>query len=424
MFPFIRFIYSAVLLPVLFTIFNLLGLFNSKIRQALKERYLIYSKIEKWIPVRSDKKKTVLIHAASMGEFEHIKPILLELKNNFDVSVVLTFFSPSGYNHINEFPGIDLILYNPFDFACLWKKFYSMLQPDLLIISKHDAWPNQTWTARDKKIPVYLINASLAESSSRIRPLARWFFGYVYETFDQIYASSEEDVQRFKKYYPNCKVRYIGDTKFDQVLVRKEMALTRKRIPDEWLENKTTLLFGSIWKEDAQHIFPALLKLISQLDDIRIIIVPHQPSSNFLEDIINFFGEAKCQKYTMKDELQTEPVLIVDIVGILAELYKYAQIAYVGGSFKQGIHNVMEAAVYGIPVLYGPQYQNSTEAIKLLSTGGSHITSTREEFLSILTQLLDDPVLRQRVGERALNYAMSNLGATRKLLAEWSKHLN
>lgn len=424
MFHVIRFVYSVGLLPALFILLNLMALFNSKIREALKERYLLFSKLEKWKTSPLALKKTILIHAASMGEFEHIKPIIYELKKNLDVSIVLTFFSPSGYNHVKIFPGIDLILYNPFDFQYLWRKFFRLIRPCFIIISKHDAWPNQVWTARDLKIPIYLVNASLAESSTRILPIVKWFLGYVYESFERIYASSEAEGQRFKKYFPASQVGYLGDTKFDQVLVRKERAISKKHIKDEWFNGKTVLILGSVWKEDAQPVFPALKRLLNEREDLRIILVPHQPNENFLSYISNFFGENNCRKFVNKEGLSDEPVLVVDVVGLLAELYKYAQVAYVGGSFKQGIHNVMEAAVYGIPVLYGPKYQNSTEAINLLNSCGSFVTESTEEFFMKVTQLLDNHSLRRTIGDNAKNFAMLNLGATNNLINEWNKHFH
>jgi len=416
MYLIVRFFYSYIILTLLFLAYTCISIFNYKYREALIERFKILKTVKSWRASVTSEQKVVLIHAASMGEFEHIKPIIYEISNQKNSRIVLTFFSPSGYKHIKNYPGIDLILYSPLDFKNVVKKFYKILDPKIIIISKHDAWPNQVWMAREMNIKIFLVNASLTLKSSRVRPWVVPFLKYVYDSFDEIFMGNIEDEKLFKKFYPNSRLNYSGDTKFDQVLVRKELSRNKHYFDSTWTNNCLVFIAGSIWKEDAQVLFPVMKKILAENRQLIIILVPHQPETSIINLIYDSFGSDICKKYSEKGELKKERILVVDVIGILADLYKYAHIAYVGGSFKQGIHNVMEPAVYGIPVIYGPEHQNSTDAIKLIDSGGSYACKTGEELLSKISSLISNESFRISSGEKAYNYAMTNLGATQKIM--------
>jgi len=355
-----------------------------------------------------------------MGEFEHIKPLIKRLSRTYKPNIVVTFFSPSGYEHVKNYPGLSLILYAPFDFTFLWKKFYRLLKPDLMIISKHDVWPNQVWTAQALSIPVYLVNASLARNSSRIRLPARCFLRPVYASLSAIYAISRQDEQRFHRYFSHSSARFVGDTKFDQVLIRKEEAAQKPLLPGRWAAKGTVLLFGSIWLEDTRPLLAGIKKTLQQEKEVKLILVPHQPTVKYVQELSKEFGVFGVGLYSAAETLEGKRILIVDQVGILADLYKYAQIAFVGGSFKQGIHNVMEPAAYGIPVLYGPHHRNSFEAIELLKARGSLVVANSSEIGQVLHLLITDAQQRAAIGKRASAFAAANCGATEKLLREWA----
>lgn len=415
-------IYSAVVLPVLILGFHLISIFKSDIRKALKGRRKYNTNIKHGLKKITHPGKIILIHTASMGEFEHIKPLISALAFENEVSVVVTFFSPSGYENVKEFTGVELFLYQPFDFKFVWKKVYNLLKPRALIISKHDVWPNQVWTAKDLNIPTFLVNASLPEKSSRVNPIARTFLKYVYRSLEAIYTISEDDAKVFQKSFPRCKVGYMGDTKFDQVLLRKKQSQSVNLLDKNWLTEKQLILFGSIWPEDAKIVLPAVDKILKERTDIKIVLVPHQPDRGFVEDINSQLPGHACHLFSDSKDLKDENIMIVDRVGVLADLYKYSDIAYVGGSFKQGIHNVMEPAVYGIPVIYGPIHKNSFDAIKLIEAGGGFEIRTSEQVLGLLRKFTGNSTNRKKAGKLAEVFAEKHVGATERLIKTWREN--
>ena len=414
------FLYRFILHPLLFILVHFYGIFNPKIRKALRQRYSVLKHAGQ---IKKDDTKTIIIHTASMGEFEHIKPLIRALKKQFKVKIVVTFFSPSGFENVRAFEGVEKFLYLPFDFAWVFKKFYRILQPHLLIIAKHDAWTNQVLVARKLNIPVYLINASLSPASSRIHGAARWLLRPVYEAITTIYAISESDAEAFRQFYPKARIKAIGDTKFDQVLIRKERALKKELIPESWTENAFVLVLGSIWKEDAGQTLTAVKKLIKEYSHIRVIIVPHDPTREFVSTLKTEFRDFGVRLFSQAGNEITEPVIIVDRIGILADLYKYAHVAFVGGSFRQGIHNVMEAAVYGVPVLYGPVHQNASEAARLNKAGGGLVFHSADEFERLVKKFLSNEERRTETGRITRRFALDNVDATKKLIEEWKSLL-
>ncbi len=417
-------IYSYFFIPVTVALVYLVSFSNSKLRKWIKERRTIFDKAKDWKSKLHDNKKVVIMHCASMGEFEHIKPLIARFSKTENVALIITFFSDSGYENVKQYYGVDLFLYLPFDRRKNLHRLYSVLNPALLIISKHDVWPNQVWVAKKHDIPVFLINGSLSANSSRLKPAVKFFLKYIYRYLDGIFTVSPADTQRFQQHFPECKIKFIGDTKFDQVALRREKARGTELLPTFWYQDYLILLFGSIWPEDAAHILPALKHVLSSENHVRAILVPHQPEPVFIERIEQALKTENCIRFSNISAIKLERVIIVDRIGVLADLYKYAGIAYVGGSFKQGIHNVMEAAVYGVPVLYGPKHINSSDAIDLLNAGGSLQIINAEQLKEQLKQLINDESRRLRIGRKAAEFANKNIGATDKLFREWQPYLN
>jgi 3-deoxy-D-manno-octulosonic-acid transferase len=412
-------IYTFIILPLMFLIVHLVSVFSRQVREGLFPRRKSIAELKEWYDDKDKSKKIVLFHAASMGEFEHIKPLLFNLKEKYNTINVLTFFSPSGYKHVKDTPGLDFFLYMPFDFSSQWKKLYKIINPSLLIISKHDVWPMQIWQAKEMDIPIYLVNASLPENSSRTRLFIKSFLKHVYRDFSKIFTISEEDAQRFSEHYPRCSVQIMGDTKYDQVMLRKMEALKKEILPEIWYKDKWIFLAGSIWPEGEKHLLPGLVSLIEKNENVNLIIVPHEPIDKFVNAIEDKLSKWGVIKFTQLTKEFTERVIIVDTIGQLADLYQYAIAAYVGGSFKQGVHNVMEPAIYGIPVLFGPVHENSYEAIQLAKIEGGIVFENEDQAKEILERLFTDESFRKATGKKALDMAQKNIGATDKLLTYW-----
>jgi len=323
-----QFTYSFFVLPAIFVIVHIVSLFSKQIRRGLFPRRHSIKNLADWLLSNKGNGKRVLIHAASLGEFEHIKPLLHKLKENYSTTNIVTFFSPSGYKNVKHTPGLDHYIYMPFDFRFEWRNLYSILKPDVLIISKHDVWPNQIWQAQKMKIPVYLVNASLPDNSSRTKPVIKRFLKHVYTDFQEIYAISEDDMLRFKTHYPRCRVRVVGDTKYDQVTIRKIEALKNEMLPKQWVNKRWIFLAGSIWPEDQKHLIPAFKNLLAQFEKLSLILVPHEPEKKNINFLKTEFLEWGVRCYSEKEKLNSERILIVDKIGPLADLYQYAQAAW------------------------------------------------------------------------------------------------
>lgn len=417
-------IYGFIILPLIFVVVHIAAIFSRQIREGLFPRRKSIEKMKSWLSNQTANKKIVLFHAASMGEFEHIKPLLYTIKEKYDTINILTFFSPSGYKHVKETPGLDFFLYMPFDFASQWNKFYRILNPHLLIISKHDVWPMQIWQAKQLGIPVYLVNASLPEKSSRTRPFIKSFLKHVYRDFTKIFTISEEDAQRFAKHYPRCTVEVMGDTKYDQVVVRKNSAMKKEVLPEAWFKNKWIFVAGSIWPEGEKQLLPGLLNLIEKYENVKYIIVPHEPTEKYIANFEEKFSKWGVKRFTRINGDFNERVLLADTIGQLADLYQYASAAFVGGSFRQGVHNVMEPAIYGIPVIFGPIHENSYEAIQLAKCEGGIVFENEIQAENVLEKLINEEDFRKKTGNKAREMAEKNIGATNKILKHWDSILN
>jgi 3-deoxy-D-manno-octulosonic-acid transferase len=418
-----QFIYYFWVNPGIVIGAHILALISQKVRRGLSPRYSTIDKLQKWVENNKSDEKRVLFHAASLGEFEHIRPVLQALKENYQTVNFVTFFSPSGYDNVGQPKGLDFHFYLPFDYPHNWKNIYKIIKPSLIIIAKHDVWPGQVWTAHKHNLPIFLINASLSVNSSRTRWGVKSFLKYVYRDFSKIFAISNEDAERFSIHYPRCKVEMVGDTKYDQVVLRKKIAREQNLLPKRWTENHWIFLAGSTWLEDEENIFPAFIKLLNEEKSLRLVLVPHQPEPKAIARIKETFKTWGVQLFSNLDELKNEKVLIVDAVGYLAGLYHHAHAAYVGGSFQQGIHNVMEPAIFGIPVYYGPVHENSYEAIQLSKDNGGTVVRDNNDLYGEIRIIYNNEEKRIELGNKAEKFATRNAGATSLLLSRWKSIL-
>jgi 3-deoxy-D-manno-octulosonic-acid transferase len=415
-------VYRFIISPLLIISFHFLAIFSKKIRSALFPRYSTLKFLKNWLKNHPSNNRRVIFHAASLGEFEHIKPLLIGFKSRFHTVNIVTFFSPSGYNNSANFQGLDYRMYIPFDIPILWRLLYYHIKPSLLIISKHDIWPEQIWSAKKMNIPVILLNASLAQESSRTKIIVRHFLAHVYNDLDKIFAISEEDAVRFKYYCPRSKIKAIGDTKYDQVLFRRKFAQGKKYLNRKWVNSNPIFIAGSIWPEDEVQLFPAIKRLLKKYK-FNIILAPHEPDQGAIATIENEFQPWGVILFSDRENLKDERIIIIDSVGYLADIYQYGSFAYLGGSFKQGIHNVMEAAIYGIPVLYGPVHKNSYEALKLARDNGGIVVKDFKDIDYWIKKFLDNKQKCIDLGKKAEQYAMKNTGITAKILSECHKYI-
>jgi 3-deoxy-D-manno-octulosonic-acid transferase len=426
MLRFWEFFYDTIVIPPLWLMLRTLGLFNAKVRRGIQGRKNLFEELAQKVAALPAGRR-IWFHASSMGEFEQAKPIIAALKQRYpETLIIASFFSPSGYEHSKKYPLADVITYVPFDTANGARRFLDLVRPDIAVMVRYDVWPHLIWELRQRRIPTLLANATMRRQTKRLLPVARSFHRYVYDAIDKILTVAESDMETFKKFrlgHPSIDV--IGDTRYDQVCIRSSEAMKRHLVPPAITAGKKVIVVGSSWPEDEEVVLPAGLRIQASMEEVLLIIVPHEPSVEHLEELERELeGKARSIRFSALNEYDGERVIIVDSVGILLILYASAHIAYVGGSFRQGIHNVLEAAVYGIPVLFGPRHRNSHEPLMLVDAGGAFVVNDAEELHRTLKNLLTDEGARSTTGTRARTFVQSHVGATERFLTHLEPYLH
>ncbi len=418
-FFFLVVIYNILVFPILYIAFHLAALISRKFRRGILGRYGTIPKARHFMN-QLDKPVPdfFLFHCASLGEFEHIKPFLRRLKEKVPESKsVVMFFSPSGYENAKETPGVDLFLYAPFDWWLPTWRLFHLFRPKVLIIAKYDVWLNQIWAAKMMGIPRILINATLHHHSRRLLPGVRNLVRLVYKHLDRVLTISEDDCLLYQRLVSPGKIVTVGDSKYDQVIYRSQESRPHQLLPADLTKEKFIIVAGSTWGEDETQLIPAIRSLLYHFENLLVIVCPHEPTPAHLEELhaqVRFFPTCF---YSQMDSCSNARVILIDQVGLLADLYGLANIAYVGGSFKQGIHNVLEPAVYGIPVIFGPVNANSHEAQLLKQAEGGFEVTNPEDLHTLLKRMLIDAPFRHQAGENARRVVIENKGATERMLS-------
>ncbi len=418
-------IYNYFFIPVFYLLIRTLGLFIKKVKKGISERKKLFENLIIDLTGLNRSYKTLWFHSASMGEFEQAKPIIEKLKKEDGFNTIISFFSPSGYDNSLRYPYADVITYLPWDSSNNAKRFLNLTRPNLAVFMRYDIWPNIIWALKKRNIPSFIADATMRPGSKRFLPFAKSFHTALYKNVTKIFCVSVEDKKNFEKFnIPSSKIKVVGDTRFDRVYKKSIEAKSRKLFRDGFLEGKKVFVFGSSWESDEEVIFPAIEKLFKYDPDVVMFVAPHEPSVYNVEKIENYFKpEIETIRFSFLNDYKDEKVIIIDSIGILLTLYYYADIAYVGGSFKQGIHNVLEPAVYGIPILFGPKIENSQEALKLVELGSGFVVRNKKHAYRTLRTLFKDEKLRKEKGKISHEFVNGNLGATEKILHEIRKEL-
>lgn len=362
--------------------------------------------------------KYIWFHAASLGEFEQGRPMMEKIKADYpEYKILLTFFSPSGYEVRKNYEGADVICYLPFDTPYKVRKFINLANPYMAIFIKYEFWGNYLAELKKKNIPVYSVSAIF-----RKRQLFfKWYGkGYrkVLQYFDHIFVQDEDSKILLHKYGLD-QVSVTGDTRFDRVWDvynrRREVPSVMQFIELARKQNQRILIAGSSWPQD-EEIF---IKYFNEHPEIRLIIAPHEIHREHLMHIESLLKRSsiRLSDSFSRDKFDRD-CIIVDSFGLLSSIYRYGDISYIGGGFGTGIHNTLEAAVYGIPVIFGPKYQKFKEAIGLIAVGGAFSVSSEQEFESHVNNLLTYPELMEEAGKAAGNFVKDNTGATAKIIKE------
>lgn len=359
----------------------------------------------------------IWFHAASLGEFEQGRPLMEKIKADHpEYKILLTFFSPSGYEVRKNYEGADVICYLPFDTPFKVRKFLHLANPAMAIFIKYEFWGNYLKELDKKGIPVYSVSAIFR----REQLFFKWY-GKIYRKFltyfDHLFVQDEHS----RKLLTRVKITNVtvaGDTRFDRVWdvynKRREIASFEQFAEQAKKNGQRILIAGSSWPQD-EEIF---IRYFNENPDIRLIIAPHEIHREHLMHIESLLKRSSIR---MSDAFNRDcfdrECILIDSFGLLSSVYRYGDIAYIGGGFGSGIHNTLEAAVYGIPVLFGPKYQKFKEAVDLIAEGGGFSVADKNEFESRMNDLLTYQDLLNAAGNAAGEFVRSHKGATDKILS-------
>ena len=387
---------------------RLAGLFSDKPAKMVKGHREAYDLLKNKIDRNA---RYIWFHAASLGEFEQGRPLIERIRQEYpQYKILQTFFSPSGYEVRKNYEGADIVCYLPMDTPGNAKKFINLVNPCMVFFVKYEFWKNYLNTLYNKGVPVYSV-------SSIFRPnqiFFRWYgkgYQQVLKTFEHLFVQNEES----KKLLANIGVMnttVVGDTRFDRVL---DICAAAKQLPlvQKFKGDALTFVAGSSWGPD-EDIF---IKYFNAHPEMKLIIAPHVVNDSHMKEIVSKL-QRPCIRYTQATEenVQQADCLIIDCYGLLSSIYRYGEISYIGGGFGVGIHNVLEAAVYGIPVIFGPNNKKFREAQHLLANKGGFEVNGYEDFEVLMDKFLTDEAYLQASGQAAGDYVKNNSGAMEKIM--------
>lgn len=360
--------------------------------------------------------KTAWFHAASLGEFEQARPVLERWREDHpDGRVVITFFSPSGYEVRKNYPLADAVLYLPPDLPNQVNRFLDTYHPTMACFVKYEFWYNYLNALQKRGIPTYIFSTIFRPEQYFFKWYGGWFLRQLKDCFTHFFVQNEESLQLLKEHgIDQCSL--AGDTRFDRVH-QIAVASEHNKVVESFLDgfNGKVLIGGSTWPPDEQLI----AKLEVESLKLKVILAPHVISEEHLKQIETLFPNSirysQCANALMHECVSD--VLIIDNIGLLSKLYRYATVAYIGGGFGVGIHNILEAVTFGKPVLFGPNYHKFQEARDIIARGGGWSHNNFDELYAHITPLLINPESLTKASQACTNYMQANLGSTKIILS-------
>ena len=401
-----------------FSIF-IVSLYNTKAAKWRSGRKDIFSKLKQ--AIQDSNQPLAWFHCASLGEFEQGRPVIETFRKKFpDYKILLTFFSPSGYEVRKDYKEVDYVFYLPLDTPSNARQFLEILNPAVAIFVKYEFWFNYLTELRRRKTPTFLVSAKFREDQYFFGIIGRWFRRYL-RFYHTLFVQDEGSESLLKAYEINNEI-VSGDTRFDRVINVSQQAFSNSIIQN-FKNRQNVWICGSTWEEDEKLIFPVYEKLLRLGQKTKLLIVPHEVTEARIKSIQQKYPTTL--RYSKATENNAAPanVMVIDQIGMLSFLYRFADVAYVGGGFGKGIHNLTEAAVCGVPVIFGPNHKKFIEAQELIKRGGGFSISKVEELDTKITKLLTDPKYRKTCGELGASYILSGKGATEKIISVIEKAL-
>lgn len=387
------------------------ALWNPKAAQWVNGRKDQFSRLKEVVEL-SDK-PIIWFHSASLGEFEQGRPVIETISMRYpSYRILLTFFSPSGFEVRKNYTGADLVFYLPMDTPEHARSFINITQPKLAIFVKYETWFNYLNILKQKNIPALLIAAVVYPHQFSFSPWSS-FMKKTLALFNHIFAQSDDALDLLHAHDIQTNFSLGGDTRYDRVKNLSEQSFHHKGI-ESFINNQPAIVAGSTWQEDEK----LLLELASVSNHIKLIIAPHEITDKKITLLKEEFPDAVLfSELDQMDKSENYRVLIIDCIGLLSKLYRYGTLTYVGGGFnRSGIHNILEPAVYGKIVLFGPNYAKSNEAKAMIEQSLAYAITNKSSLISKIHELLDDPITLQKKNEEAAAFVANHTGATEKIL--------
>lgn len=415
-------IYNIVIYFVLWGI-AIASLFNEKVRKMWRGEREAFKILKQKVDPNA---KYIWFHAASLGEFEQGRPLMERIRKDYpQYKILLTFYSPSGYEVRKNYEGADIICYMPVDTRLNAIRFLRLVRPVMAFFIKYEFWSNFLHILKHRNIPTYSVSSIFREDQVFFKWYGRNYAG-VLKCFTRFFVQNEES-KRLLEGIGITAVDVVGDTRFDRVLQIKEAA---KQLPiceafrtgvassqSAGIPRHDFKVFvaGSSWPPDENIFIP----FFNEHKDWRLLIAPHVIAEEHLKLILSLIKGKKVVRYTQTtpEEAAEADVLIIDCFGLLSSMYNYGDVAYIGGGFGVGIHNTLEAAVWNMPVIFGPNNKKFQEAQGLLKSGGGFEINTYEDFSGLMSSLMNDETFLKQAGDKAGTFVAHLAGATDKVLA-------
>ena len=415
-------IYNIVIYFVLWGI-AIASLFNEKVRKMWRGEREAFKILKQKVDPNA---KYIWFHAASLGEFEQGRPLMERIRKDYpQYKILLTFYSPSGYEVRKNYEGADIICYMPVDTRLNAIRFLRLVRPVMAFFIKYEFWSNFLHILKHRNIPTYSVSSIFREDQVFFKWYGRSYAG-VLKCFTRFFVQNEES-KRLLEGIGITAVDVVGDTRFDRVLQIKEAA---KQLPicevfrtgvassqsaDVPHHDFKVFVAGSSWPPDENIFIP----FFNEHKDWRLLIAPHVIAEEHLKLILSLIKGKKVVRYTQTtpEEAAEADVLIIDCFGLLSSMYNYGDVAYIGGGFGVGIHNTLEAAVWNMPVIFGPNNKKFQEAQGLLKSDGGFEINTNEDFSGLMSSLMNDEAFLKQAGDKAGAFVAHLAGATDKVLA-------
>ncbi len=381
---------------------------NRKARLLFKGRRAIWTKLKSY----DNTDKCIWVHAASLGEFEQGRPLIEAIREKYpERRIVLSFFSPSGYEIRKNYDLADLVVYLPSDSPRKARRFIEAINPEMAFFVKYEYWYFFLNELQKRSIPVYGISQIFRKEQVFFQPYGDWFISML-RKFTHLYIQDQISAQLLDKIDVN-NYTVAGDTRFDRV---KKIAEASRDIPlcEKFVKGaECVIVAGSTWPRDEDFLIPYVEK-----NNIKLIIAPHEVHT---ERIKGLYERIKVKKFCFSDppqDIDTQQVMIINTIGLLSSVYKYGNISYIGGGFGKGIHNTLEAATYGLPVVFGPNHKQFKEAVDLISCGGGFTFSNQKELNDVLDNLRTSIQTMAAAQEASASYVAGLCGATERIMTD------